>query len=155
MGDAPGPVDIVLPSGERARTSLSETSDGVWRTEYLAETFGLYRFANGELTTLTHVGPANPKEYAEIVSTEAKLSPVVKQTRGATFRTSRSPTLSDLPRIVPVSGSGNASGSDWMGIRETSASRLIGVRQVSLFSGLLGLAVLLLTLGALWAREGR
>ena len=50
---------------------------------------------------------------------------------------------------------GEASGSDWIGLRTTSDSVLKSVSRVPLFGGFFGLALLLLALGAMWYREGR
>ena len=60
-----------------------------------------------------------------------------------------------LPRIVPVRPGSQRSGRDWMGFHTTNASVLLGITQVPLFGGLLGLALLLGLLAAMWTREGR
>ncbi len=60
-----------------------------------------------------------------------------------------------LPGIVPVRGSANASGHDWIGLRTTNDSVLKSVCRVPLFGGFFGLGLLLLALGSMWYREGR
>jgi hypothetical protein len=59
-----------------------------------------------------------------------------------------------MPRIVPVRQGATASGQNWIGFENTQASLLKGIDRIPLFSGLLGLALLLLALAAMWAREG-
>ena len=58
-------------------------------------------------------------------------------------------------RIVPVRGTANASGRDWLGLKTTNESVLKSVNRVPLFAGFFGLALLLLALGGMWYREGR
>ena len=60
-----------------------------------------------------------------------------------------------LPGIVPVRGSADAAGRDWIGLRTTNDSLLKSVSRVPLFGGFFGLALLLLALGSMWYREGR
>lgn len=59
------------------------------------------------------------------------------------------------PRILPVRSGANASGKGWIGLNNTNASVLKGIDRIPLFSGLLGLALLLFALTGMWLREGR
>ncbi len=61
----------------------------------------------------------------------------------------------DLPRILPVRSGSSFAGGDWIGVRMTEASVLLGVDRLPLFAGFLGLAILLGALAATWYREGR
>ena len=90
-----------------------------------------------------------------IVSTGDKLAALSDQTGGRISRMGPAGEASDLPRIVPVRGSGSTGGNGWMGLRATEASILKGVIQIPLLAGFLGLGVLLLMLSGMWAREGR
>ncbi len=155
MGDTPGKLDLITPAGEGLELNFEDKGDGLFVAEHTTDTLGLYRVANGDLTALAHVGPVNPREYADIVSTTALLSPLVQETGGLVKRLSKANPTSDLPRIVPVRGNGNTSGNNWMGLRTTDASVLKGVIQVPLLAGFLGLGILLLMLAGMWAREGR
>ena len=155
MGDSPGQVDLITPTGDAVSVDLVDKGEGRFEAEYIAETLGLYRAANGELTALAHVGPANPREYADIVSTGRHLSNLAEQTGGSIKRLSKENAGSSLPRIVPVRGVASTGGNDWIGLRTTGASVLKGVVQIPLLAGFLGLALLLLTLSATWLREGR
>ena len=56
---------------------------------------------------------------------------------------------------MPVRGTANASGRDWLGLKTTNESVLKSVNRVPLFAGFFGLALLLLALGGMWYREGR
>lgn len=159
MGDDPGRLDLFTPTGEAVTLEFVDKGDGRFEAEHIAQSLGLYRVANGELTALAHVGPANPREYADIISTKKLLGPIANATGGVVNRISTTDAASSLPRIVPVrgtastrSGSGNSS---WLGLRSTDASVLKGITQVPLLAGFLGLGLLLLALSGMWAREGR
>ena len=60
-----------------------------------------------------------------------------------------------MPSVLPVRANAIASGNDWIGLRTTDETELLGVTRYSLFSGFLGLALLLLILSGTWLREGR
>ncbi|MGI9402073.1 MAG: hypothetical protein ACR2O0_12515, partial [Rhizobiaceae bacterium] len=102
-------------------------------------------------TALTHVGPANPREYGDVLSATSLLAPVLEAAKGSARRASGS----NVPRIVPIRVGANASGQGWIGLENTKSSLLRGVNRISLFSGLLGLALLLSVVSAMWLREGR
>ena len=151
LGDRPGEVTITGPGEEEYVVTLEEVDAGKWRGETEVERFGLHAAANEDLTALTHVGPANPREYGEVVSTPELLRPVLEEGRGS----SRRATASTPPRIVAVRTGANSAGQGWIGFEDRKASLLKGVDRVSLFSGLLGLALLLAAFAAMWGREGR
>ena len=155
MGSDPGPVTITTPTGDIVSLSLAENGDGTFATEYEAKSLGLHRATNGDLTALTHVGPANPKEFADIVSTPDALTPIAAATGGLVKRIASNIDQIALPRIATVRGTGKMSGQNWIGLRSTDASILKGIIQIPLFSGFLGLGLLLLFLAGMWAREGR
>ena len=156
MGDDPGPLTLLTPTGERLTLSFEEAGAGLWRAVHEAQSLGLYRAANGELTALAHVGPANPREFTDVVSTAERVLPVAEATGGAVVRlASGDDRTLVMPRIVPVQAGAAAAGRGWIGLRETEATVLRGVDRLSLFAGFLGLALLLGALAAMWAREGR
>ena len=155
MGEEAGVADIVTPTGERLQVPLTDAGDGTFRAELEAPALGLYRIANGDLTALTHVGPVNPKEYAEVVSTDARLGGVADATGGAIHRLGADRDAPRLPRVVATRPGGASEGNGWIGLRRTQASVLKGIDRVPLFAGFLGLGLLLLAFAATWYREGR
>ena len=60
-----------------------------------------------------------------------------------------------VPRIVGVRSSETFRGEDWMGLKLRDASVLRGIGVLPVFAGLLGLLLLIGSLAATWAREGR
>lgn len=155
LGDAVPPVTVTTPTGDRETVTLTEAEPGLWRGTLSPVGLGLHTVTDGVLTTLVHVGPVNPREYAEVVSTADKLLPIAKATGGSVRRVADAGGALTLPRIVAVHGDDRASGSDWIGFRTTEASLLRGLSVFPMLSGLLGLLLLLGSFAGAWAREGR
>jgi hypothetical protein len=151
LGNEAGDVQITAPDGSEIRLPLVASGPGLWRGEAKMPGFGLYRLSEGDQKTLVHVGPANPREYGDVVSTTALLEPVLSAGRGSARRA----TGEDIPRIVPVRSGATAAGPGWIGLENTGASILRNVSRIPLFTGLIGLALLLVAMSAMWAREGR
>ena len=61
----------------------------------------------------------------------------------------------NVPRIVSVRSSDTFRGDDWVGLRMREASVVRGIGVLPIFAGLLGLLLLIGSLAATWAREGR
>ncbi|MGE0500154.1 MAG: hypothetical protein AB7I79_00710 [Rhizobiaceae bacterium] len=154
MADEAGTAQIITPSGQTRAVSLTQTQPGLFTAEVETDEIGLYQVGNGDLTTLAHVGPVNAPEFADTISTTELLRPAAEASGGGVRRIA-SLTGVSLPGIVPVRGSADASGRDWIGLRTTSDSILKAVSRVPLFAGLFGLCLLLMALGSMWYREGR
>jgi hypothetical protein len=154
MSDDPGPAKVITPSGKPLDVPLTSAEPGIFSGSVETDEIGLYQVANGDLTALAHIGPVNAPEFADTVSTEEVLRPAAEESGGSVRRLA-SLTGQALPGIVPVRGSADASGRDWIGLRTTNDSLLKSVSRVPLFGGFFGLALLLLALGSMWYREGR
>ncbi|EXL04431.1 membrane protein [Aquamicrobium defluvii] len=156
MSDDPGPAEVTMPSGKTVEVRLAKSGSGIFTGSLETDEIGLYQVANGDLSTLAHVGPVNAPEFTDVVSTADRLKPVAEAVGGSVRRLSGSdPGGINLPSVVPVRPSGEAAGGDWIGLRNTQDSVLKSVSSVPLFGGFLGLGLLLLALGAMWYREGR
>lgn len=149
-----GPVTVIAPSGAQRTLTLAPDAPGRFHGEMPADEIGLWRVEDGERRAFAHVGPANPREFTDVLSTFDKLQPVVEASGGHIARMGTDGKL-DTPRIVPMRPGRAMSGRDWMGVRMTEASMLRGVDRWPLFSGFLGLAALLGVMAATWYREGR
>ncbi len=164
MADTTSPVTVRKPSGAVETVTLTAAEPGLWKATIPADEIGLYRLDQGDKHAFASVGPPNPREYADAISTPDKLKPLVDATHGRIARmTDRSGAL-DLPRIVPVRSTVTLSGNDWIGVHTTEASVLKGITRVPLFTGFItlfgiaGLFGLLALIGlpfATWVREGR
>ena len=150
----PGPATLTLPSGQTQAVTLSEAEPGLWRASLSTAETGLFEMANGELTTLVHVGTVDAPEFKATVSTEETLRPLAEKTKGLVHRVAAAGGI-DVPALLPVRGPVRVADADRLSLRMTDETVLKGVNSLSLFTGLLGLAALLLILSATWAREGR
>jgi hypothetical protein len=154
MADEVGQMTVTTPSGQTRTLTPDKSEPGVWKAVTPANELGLWHATDGKLTALINVGPANPREYAEVTSSTNVLAPLTNATGGDSRRIADGSNLV-VPRIVGVRSSDTFKGDDWIGhkIREASVVRGIGV--LPMFAGILGLLLLVGSLALTWAREGR
>ena len=154
MSDSVSAVTLTAPTGAARILALRPDGPGIWHSSVEANELGLWRATDGKLTALANVGPANPREFQEVTSTTDVLRKLAQATGGEARRLDEGRGLT-MPRVVPVRTATAFQGDDWIGLkmRDTSVVRGIGVLPV--FSGLLGLLLLIGSLAATWAREGR
>ncbi len=155
MTDEVPVADVTLPSGAKASVKLTRVEPGLFKGKLETSEIGLFRIANGDLTALTHLGPANAPEFLSTVSTLEKLAHLVRETGGTIERLSGGSGDIAVPDILPVRGRMEASSGDWLGLRTTDETTLRSVSRLPLFAGLLGLGALLMMLASTWYREGR
>jgi hypothetical protein len=60
-----------------------------------------------------------------------------------------------VPRVVPVRTASTFRGEDWIGMKIRDVSVVRGIGVLPIFAGLIGLLLLVGSLAATWAREGR
>jgi hypothetical protein len=154
MADTADDVTLTSPTGKTRTLKLTEAEPGVWRSTIDANELGLWRATDGKLTALVNVGPANPREFAEVTSTTEILNPLVSATGGAAMRVESSLGV-HMPRIVAMRGGDTFRGDDWMGLKIREASVVRGIGVFPIFAGAIGLLLLIGSLAAMWAREGR
>jgi Putative glutamine amidotransferase len=154
MGDTVAPVTVTSPTGAARIINLQPDSPGLWHATLQASELGLWRASDGKLTALANVGPANPREFQEVTSTTEVLHKLAQATGGDARRLDEGNGLA-LPRIVPVRTATAFHGDDWIGLKMRDASIVRGIGVLPIFSGLIGLLLLIGSLAATWAREGR
>ncbi|WMS42757.1 hypothetical protein RDV64_22325 [Acuticoccus sp. MNP-M23] len=152
LAETAEPVTLTDPSGEETEIVLAEAAPGLWRASIEAADMGLYRATDGTLTALGHVGPANPLEAQDLRSDTEALGPIAAATRGAVRRVGPG---DGAPRVLLRAPGRAMAGGDWMGLKRSEASELVGVDRTPLFAGFLGLAILLAAVSGTWWREGR
>ena len=84
MADAVDRVTVTSPSGATRTLTLDAGEPGVWRSTFAANELGLWRATDGKLTALVNVGPANPREFAEVTSTTEVLGAARRRRPAAT-----------------------------------------------------------------------
>jgi hypothetical protein len=154
MSDAVNEVTLTTPSGKTRTLTLTPAEPGVWRATIAANELGLWRATDGTLNALANVGPANPREFAEVTSTTEVLAPLASATGGGIMRVADGSGV-HVPRILAVRSSDTFKGDDWLGLRMREASVVRGIGVLPVFAGLIGLLLLVGSLAATWMREGR
>ena len=150
------PVTLTTPSGARQTLTLTSGAAGLASATLAVDEFGLYRLTDGELTALVNVGPENPREFQEVVSTPDKLRPLAEATGGTVRRIGvEGGAEIRLPRFAAMRESPLYGGSDYIGVKRTGASVVTGVGVAPLAIGFLGLAALLGSVLMGWLWEGR
>jgi hypothetical protein len=154
MADSVADVTLTSPSGVGQVLKLEATEPGAWEKSVRADELGLWRATDGKLNALVNIGPANPREFAEVTSTADVLAPLTNATDGDSRRLDDGNGLK-VPRIVAVRSGDTYKGDDWIGLRMRDASVVRGIGVLPVFAGLLGLLLLIGSLAGTWAREGR
>jgi hypothetical protein len=154
MADTVGEVTLTSPAGASRTLTLQASEPGLWQAQVSANELGLWRATDGKLTALANVGPANPREFAEVTSTTDVLRPLANATGGEARRLMQDGRLV-VPRVVPVRVSTTYKGDDWIGLKMRDVSVVRGIGVLPIFAGLIGLLLLVGSLAMTWAREGR
>ena len=154
MADNVNQVTLTSPTGTQRTLNLSAVEPGLWRTTVTANELGLWRATDGKLTALANVGPANPREFAEVTSTTDVLGKLASATGGDSRRLDSGSGLA-VPRVVAVRSSTTFKGDDWIGMKMRDVSVVRGIGVLPIFAGLIGLLLLVGSLALTWAREGR
>jgi hypothetical protein len=154
MADTVADVTLTSPSGVTRVIKLDPTKPGVWQSTVAANELGLWRATDGKLTTLVNIGPANPREFAEVTSTTQVLAPIAAATGGSSRRLDQGGIV-HVPRVVAVRSGDTYQGNDWIGLKMSDASIVRGIGVLPVFTGMIGLLLLLGSLAGTWAREGR
>ncbi len=156
LKDNASPVTVTSPSGAQQQVTLSAAEPGLWRASMNVKELGLYRLNDGEQSFLANVGPENPREFQEVVSTPEKLRPLAEATGGTVRRIAADAHGAiAMPRIVAMRDSPVYGGSDYIGIKRNSASVVKGIGIAPLAIGFAGMLVLIASIVAGWAWEGR
>ena len=156
MADSVDPVTLTLPSGKTQMVTLAQAEPGVWRSTIEAKELGLWHATDGKLNALANVGPANPKEFEDVTSTTDVLAPITNGTGGDAVRIEDSTGSGiHLPRVVGVHAGDSYKGDDWIGLKLREASVVHGIGVLPVFAGAIGLLLLVGSLAAAWAKEGR
>ncbi len=149
-------VTVTGPTGQAEPLTLTQAEPGLWRGVIENAPLGLHRAESGKLTALAHIGPANPAEFQDVISTTDRLAPIAKATGGSVRRIASAAGGISICRASPPSPrarrppgeTGSASAAPKRRCSEASTS-------LPLFGGLLGLALLVGAFAALWYREAR
>jgi hypothetical protein len=151
----PRETNLVAPDGSKTKLDMTPYAPGLSRAHVAVSRFGLYRAEDGEHVALVNVGQENPLEMRDVVSTTEKLRPIVEATGGTARRIAAgSGGAIAMPRVVGLNPSPSYGGADYIGVKRTGSTELIGARSTSLASGFFGLAALFGITTLAWVNEG-
>ncbi len=154
MADGAKPVTVTMPSGRERAADLAAAGPGLWRAEIETDETGLHRIRDGELTAFAGIGPTNPREYREVVSTTDLLAPLAEATGGSVRRIARSAEEAPrIPTILTLRNTVRYGGTDHIGLRDNESYAVRGVGVWSVFLGVTGLALLMASLLLAWLGE--
>ncbi len=154
MADTVNQITLTSPTGAQRTLNLGAVEPGLWRSTLNANELGLWRATDGKLTALANVGPANPREFAEVTSTTEVLGKLANASGGDARRLDSGNGLA-VPRAVAVRSSSTFKGEDWIGMKMRDVTVVRGIGVLPIFAGLIGLLLLIGSLALTWAREGR
>jgi hypothetical protein len=154
MSDTPGKLELTGPDGKTVETDWSMTSPGHYQATLPASGLGLYRAKSGKLGAVTLRGPTHPREYLDLRATADKIQPLATATLGGVYKLGADGTP-NLPRMQRVDDRGNASGSDWFGLRKRNAYAVRATESTTLLPGVIGMLLACAFLMLAWRREGR
>jgi hypothetical protein len=141
-------VKITKPDGTSDTLALSKTKPGVLTGTYAANSTGIYTVSDGVQERFAIIGNLNAPEHTEILTTESKLRPLVKSSRGGLWWAKET-----IPDVKKIASGQRFSGRKWLGLRDTKNYAVTGVKQKdfvpSWFFALFGALCLIL----LWWNE--
>jgi hypothetical protein len=149
------PVTVTAPDGTTQSVTLSDTRTGRQAGFLTPDRPGLYRLNDGERTALAAVGAVNPRETADVRTTDALLKPAVENTGGSVQWLVDG--VPEVRRVRPGRDMGGPipGGRGWIGFRANGEYVVTGVAQTPLMPGLLTFLACLALLLIAWRREGR
>ena len=155
MQDAAEAITVIAPDGQEIIVELEKSDEGLFEGLLETDQIGLFEISDAEMTTLAHVGPVDAPEFRDMISTASLITPIIETNGGTARRLLNSSSNLNVPNILPVRSKNEAFGRDWLGFVQTGETELRGINRQGLFSGFLGLALLLMAISSMWYREGR
>lgn len=152
LADRAAPLIIETPDGSFLEPEWRSDGPGSYNAEVPVDQLGLYRALSGGLEAVALNGPANPREFAALEATGNVLRPLTETSGGGVYTLENA---GQAPDIRMVGRRADASGGNWLGLRERGAYAVRSSTSLPLLPGLLAIGLILLALIAAWRREGR
>ena len=152
LADRAAPLIIETPDGSFLEPEWRSDGPGSYNAEVPVDQLGLYRAQSGGLEAVALNGPANPREFAALEATGDVLAPLVDTSGGGTYTLDQ---IGERPDIRMVGRRADASGGNWLGLRERGAYAVRSSTSLPLLPGILAIGLILIMLLLAWRREGR
>lgn len=154
------PITLHTPSGQTLTVNPDSAGPGLWRAIVPVNELGLYSAEQGgkhPVSSFINIGPTNPKEFVNTVSSTEIVRSFVTGTGGNVSRAGDAPATLKLPRVEQLDNEQAArgmSGQDWLGVHMRDASNLKDTNRTPIIPPWLALVMAVgLYAGARW-REG-
>lgn len=149
MGKTAGAATVTRPDGTTVEIPLTEVEPGRFEGTTNAETIGLYRIQEGDLTAVAASGALNPREFQDVRATADILTPVAEASGGKVS------WLEDgVPSTRRVRAGRAAGGSGWIGLVDRQNYATLSVSRTTLLDPLIAVILALGLWVAAWRREG-
>jgi hypothetical protein len=161
------PVAITSPTGEEIQVTLEETAPGVYQGKIEIQELGFYRAEhsgvaaqteNGQtqnLSSFTSVGPADPVEFQDTISTTQRLTPLFEDRAGTVSRIALEAGQGvNIPRITLASANADFSDASTLAVRESQSFIVRDSEDRPFIPGWLGMTLALAMFGGAWYQEG-
>lgn len=150
------PVHVETPGGGAIEVPLKDRGDGTAAGSRPVERPGLYRVTDGPLNAMAAIGSLNPREMADVRTTDRHAQPAVRAWGGSVVWLGET-GVPEIRRVDPdrrVAGAGGVSGH-WIGLRRNGDYIVTGIRDIPLMAGFVALLLALLPMLIGWRREGQ
>ncbi len=145
-----GEVEIETPSGDTVTLPLMQIQPGLFEAKYDGPEIGLYRLRNGDQSAVIGLGPAAPREYADVIATGEIMAPVIQPLRGGIKSLQEG-----LPKLRDVRPGRPAAGKGWIGLTPRNAYETLSVSRTELLPPWVILLIISAFVIGAWLREGR
>ncbi|MEL6686415.1 MAG: hypothetical protein AAFP97_02195 [Pseudomonadota bacterium] len=152
LGDVPAIAEVTAPDGTQFSVPMTQISPGFYTGQLPTTGIGGYRLTHGDISTVAAVGMLNPVEFAELLTTIDKVSPLTEATDG--HLSTLGLQGSDIPGIRRVRN-GALSGQNWLGIKDNNAFTVTRSQRQPLAPPLAFFIAFFVFLGWGWMREAK
>lgn len=142
-------IEIITPNGANQTQILTESSPFNYNGLYRAEEAGLYKITAGDYTRYIMLGEPNPKEYQEMRSTEAILSPFVQKLHGKIERVDNATSM----QIVQSSKKNQFASARRFFVKQGENFRILSSTQKPFIPLPFVLGMFLVAIGICWWQE--
>ena len=154
MQDTISPVTITSPSGATRDLQLIEKASGLWEGRFSVDELGIWRFTSDKLSTSLQVGSQTTKETEDLISSTESLQSLAIATGGSVRRLIKGKSEIEFPRLLQLPPSKNYQGADWIALKDSQPSELIGLKVFPLAIGFSAMCLLMLVVSISWLVEG-
>lgn len=144
-------ITLTKPDGTKSDHILEKDENGLYRKIITAEQLGIYGVTDGQQERFAVVGSINPRELQDVTTSAEPLHAIAQNSGGGIKWLTETPN----PAIRTSANTKNHSGKNWLSLRENNDFIVTGVKQKTILSPLIGIALLLLSLIGLWFIESR